>query len=457
MAVAATLPIESLPPLISNEPEVFELTQLASEDFTRAKAERFIGSVVAGSEVAVSYEAAQSLSLLEAVRRAAEGDREAILYVQTCVRTDVIERSIKAGHITRITQAVDDEGHLVQYGQTGRSIQANSLTYATQNPKMRPRVEAETRNLFRIEDAHKQGLLEDYWVVVVSRAADNMTDEELHQEGFFVDTMSIALQATTADGRGNLLTESAFVAGKVSRNAERHDRQMVRQLAAELGLDVGEVNATEMLDRPWLIHRNLMPNGVIDLVQLADKPQGTFFGQDKPQEDYLAYLAQCEQREAELASTVQDITQGLLAEVNQLLTPLDATQKLHELSEAHLVRRAVVDQKIDTTVFGTESAHYIEAARYYQQQGEQDKVHEFLVKAIGTADSSSCPGAGSKQSAEGKGETARSKEEDGDCDFISKKCPMCGAKNVRTLVRKMTSGKKIISGSCGCSKEFSNS
>jgi hypothetical protein len=36
---------------------------------------------------------------------------------------------------------------------------------------------------------------------------------------------------------------------------------------------------------------------------------------------------------------------------------------------------------------------------------------------------------------------------DEDCEFVSKQCPMCGAKNVKTKVTKNS-----ISGSCGCSK-----
>jgi hypothetical protein len=44
------------------------------------------------------------------------------------------------------------------------------------------------------------------------------------------------------------------------------------------------------------------------------------------------------------------------------------------------------------------------------------------------------------------------KSEDGDCEFMSKECPLCHAKNVKTMVKKLSSGKKHISGSCGCSK-----
>lgn len=38
-------------------------------------------------------------------------------------------------------------------------------------------------------------------------------------------------------------------------------------------------------------------------------------------------------------------------------------------------------------------------------------------------------------------------KDDGDCEFISKSCPECGTKNVKTIVTKTH-----ISGSCGCSK-----
>jgi hypothetical protein len=42
---------------------------------------------------------------------------------------------------------------------------------------------------------------------------------------------------------------------------------------------------------------------------------------------------------------------------------------------------------------------------------------------------------------------------DGDCEFMSKKCPECGAKDVKTKVSSIKgTDKKHISGSCGCSK-----
>lgn len=45
---------------------------------------------------------------------------------------------------------------------------------------------------------------------------------------------------------------------------------------------------------------------------------------------------------------------------------------------------------------------------------------------------------------------------DGDCEFISKKCPECNAENVKTRVTKISETQKHISGSCGCSKIVSD-
>jgi hypothetical protein len=44
--------------------------------------------------------------------------------------------------------------------------------------------------------------------------------------------------------------------------------------------------------------------------------------------------------------------------------------------------------------------------------------------------------------------------EDADCEYISKSCPSCGTKNVRTVDKRIIGSKRRISGSCGCSKNY---
>lgn len=43
---------------------------------------------------------------------------------------------------------------------------------------------------------------------------------------------------------------------------------------------------------------------------------------------------------------------------------------------------------------------------------------------------------------------------DEDCEFVSRSCPECGAKNVRTVVKKISETKKRIEGACGCTKVY---
>jgi len=295
--------------------------------------------------------------------------------------------------------------------------------------------------------------------VVLSRAADNMTLEQAAQAGFFTDTMSLAAQATTAEGQG-LTTESAFVAGKAQATAARHDAAMVARLGQRLGVDLAGLTAAQLIDTPLLIPKRCMSNGVIDLARWLDEAAGgTFFGQAVPVQDYREFRAHCQRREAELEPTVRDIVGELITRAPAIRTPLEATEWLGKLSGAYLLKRAVFDQQIDGLVFGLESAAYLEAARYQAVQGNVGQAERFLQRAQAADTSNSCPGAG-KQLGDADPLDAlptdkadqKKTGEDGDCDFISKQCPLCGTKNVKTLVRRLPSGKKHISGSCGCSK-----
>jgi len=439
---------------VSSQPEaeaVRAVPALEIDAESRERAARFIGRLA--SDVVVEHgEAAPTRSLLEALHRAHAGEAEARRLVEMNVRTDVIERTIKAGHVMKVRQEVNERGQVLQHGQTAEEIQANSLRYAAGSWQMRQRIEAETRNMFRIEALQGRGLLKDNYFVVFSRAADNMTPQQAAKAGFFTDTMSLAAQATTAEGQG-LTTESAFVAGKPHVKANRQDAAMVAGVAARLGVDLAGKTATQLIDTPLLIPKRLMSNGVIDVARWLDEAAGgTFFGQDVPTQDYLEFRAQCQQREAELEPTVQTIVAELIAQSPELRTPLEATQRLGKLSGAYLLRRAVTDEQIDGLVFGIESAAYLEAARLSSAQGDSTQAAFFLERAVQADDSSSCPGAGEKEETSDAAKPSEGGEGDGDCDFISKKCPLCGAKNVRTLVRKLASGQKHISGSCGCSK-----
>jgi len=421
------------------------IPELASDEEIRRRAAEFIGAVAVNDCVEAPTAVQPIESLHEAVQLAAEGDRRARAMIETNVRTDVIERTMKAGHITSVDLMVDEAGKIQQHGQRLDSVQANSLRFAADTWQMRERTEAETRNTFRLQYHFDQGDLDDHYFVVFSRAADNMSEAAMKRAGFFTDTMSCAIQVTSVEN-GRLVTASAFVAGVEKPGAPRHDETTVVKAAEKLGVDYSGLDATEILDTPVLVPKRMLPNGTVDLVRLTDAVRGTFFGQAKPAQDYAAYLKLCREREERFEPKVQKIVNQLINERTVIGSPVEAVRRLHEISGEQMLEQAVGDDDIDPAVFGAVSAAALMEARLAYQRGDAERVVEHIRFAKANRMDSSCPGA-----ALGYGEEAdqnRDNSSAGDeCEFVSKKCPECGAKNVKTKVTKSR-----ITGSCGCSK-----
>lgn len=451
---------------IHDERLAFTLPELTADIELRRKAANFIGAVATGawheSQSATARETDEALSvrpiesLYDAIQAAAEGDEMGRRMVEANVSSDVIERTLKAGHIREIDQMVDEAGTIHQYGQSMESVQANSLRFASDNPKMRARSEAETRNSFRIKYCYDMQLLKEYYLVVASRAADNMTKREMQSAGFFTDTMSCAFQVTSEQDN-RLITEAAFVAGVKQPGANRHDGNAVETMLSRLGVTIANLSATELLDTPILVHKSLLPDGALTLVEMYDDAAGgSFFGQDKPRQDYQAYRQKCTEREQGFQHAVGRIVRALIAEVATITGPAMATERLHKLSGKHMIELAGKDVTINPDVFGPASAARIEIARWHMEKGNIEQAQLALREAVKHDRSTSCP-TGKIEPMEGLESDGPSQEADGkdnedaDCDFISKQCPECGAKNVKTKVRKI-SGKKHISGDCGCTK-----
>jgi hypothetical protein len=457
MAVTAeTLQTETFEEIIGHEtwqPLVINVAELEGEQQVQAEAVRFIGSVALGEDI-ISDEVrrAKPWTLMDAIHGAAAGDAESLQMTTTNVLTDVVERTLKAGHITEVPMEINVDGELMQYGQTAADIQANSLRFATQDPAMIQRTQTETRNMFRIQDVLQQGLLDDYYFVVFSRAADNMSESAMQKAGFFTDTMSCAIQATSCKD-GAVPVESAFVAGKKTWDSPRHDAATIGKLGETLGIDLADKSATELLDTPLLIHKSLLPNGVMDLVEMYDDcAGGTFFGEDKPREDYVMYKQKCAQREASFEPRVQAITEQLIAQAGKIHTPEAACDWLNKLSQKEMLEHSITDDSIDPRVFGVDAAYRIEHARYYYRQGDMERMRQLTTQAQRMAKSSSCPGGvvggpagGGEGSLDGEGSGTSDSSKLKDCEFTSKECPKCHQKNVKTVVRK---GRYY--GACGC-------
>ncbi len=433
---------------------VFPVAELDYDIENRLRAAEFIGSIAVSASEQSRQTPDESYSLADALQLAANNDTEARQMVRVNVQKDVIERVIKSGHITRVKLGVNEYGKITQYGQTNEDIQKNSLKYAAGSSQMKNRTKAETRNMMRIQNLYDRGLLEDYAFVVFSRAADDMSEEEMSDIGFFTDTMSCAIQVTTVTD-GQLMVESAFVAGKTSWDAPRHDAATLTKLGESLDVDLGDKTATELLDYPILIHKSRLENGVVDLVKLYDdSADGTFFGEAKPRQDYSVYAQECHEREQSLQEQVDTVVKKLIKAATGLKTARAASRYLAKLSQDAMVEHSVHDTRIDARVFGAEAAFRIEHARQLASTGQADIMQQVLTQAKMVARSSSCPGGSNGNNdvdallrpngLDNSDDTATESLED--CEFVSKECPICHEKNVKTVVKK---GKYY--GECGCS------
>lgn len=438
---------------------VFAVPEMVEDTEIRRRAAAFIGAVATGSfvhkEQQIAADEALTIkpieSLYDAILLAYKGDEQGRKMVRTNVYTDAIERTIKSAHILQVELSVDATGDIQQHGQSMNSIQANSLAYAANNPRMQARTEAETRNAFRIKQAYESGKLADYSFVVVSRAADNMTVAEMKEVGFFTDTMSCALQVTSAHDT-TLTTESAFVAGCERPGAVRHDQATIEKMFGRLGVDIRDKPAADLIDIPLLIHNSLLPDGVSNLVELYDDcAGGTFFGEAKRRQDYREYRSKCQQREQGFQPTIDAIVAELIAQAPFLTSRIDASDRLSKISGKHLIRLAGEDHTINPDVFGTLSSVRIEMARWHYENGNVMQAEAELDEAAITDQSSSCPSGVKNSQTQAKNGTKESSKDNDDCEFVSKECPVCGEKNVKTVVKKIGT-KKQISGACGCSK-----
>lgn len=447
-------------------PLVLAVAERAEDMWACWRAERLFKAVGKGAlATEVTVEAVETThTLADTIQAAAEGDEEANQRLEMNASTDLVERAYKAGFVIDIPLKVHDDGTVEQYGQTTSMLYGNTLTYANDNPKMQPRAEAETRNGYRIEELNREGWFEaGYSMVVMSRVPINMTRQELKDSSFFDETMSIAIQVTRGVDEGELQVQAGFVAGVKEAGGERHDGQAIVDLAADWGVDYEGLDPTEIIDYPILVHNSLIPNGVIDVAALLDQkiPGQSFFGQDKPTQDYLAFREECRQQQASFVSLTKEIANQLKAEAAELTDPVDAIRRLDELSEEKLLLRSLEDHTIDPRVFGPKAAPYITEARMAMHRGDMQKVWLTTQMALKLADSSSCPSGLRKKDTSPEQDSPLDKpegledkelgQEELDCKEVKDgalvNCPFCKQK-VRAIVPEKGGKIYCSNGSC---------
>jgi hypothetical protein len=352
---------------------------------------QFLGGVAIRGEAGEPIAPAESnkSNLMTATQLAAMGDAQARRMIYNNAATDVAERLFKAAHQTKIQMHMVD-GHLEQEGRLLTDIHRSTLEHTVLNGEMLRRTKSELKNALLFEQLHQRGILRDYDAVVFSPSSTTMSPAEKKSYGLFVDTESCSIQYLTATG-DSVVLETAFVAGKITPESDRHDIAAIRRLAGMHGLELKTTDGTDMLQHVLLIPK-AQTKGVADVVEWYDDAAGgTFYGQAVPRQDYHQYAESCLRRSAEFDDMVQEIVAQLISEAHTFTQPMDAILRLDELSGQFSIKRAIHDVSIDEAVFGRQAAQHVRDARFFMEQGDIGRAEDSLAQAQATNESSSCP------------------------------------------------------------------
>ncbi|MCX6727340.1 MAG: hypothetical protein NTX11_00815 [Candidatus Saccharibacteria bacterium] len=403
---------------------------LASHEFPElwssasAKATKFLGSLSMRGQVEVSHvpEHVSDTTLLAGIQSARHGDAHSLSMVKTNVMTDVSERLYKVAHQSKVALQFE-QGKLIQNNRHLIDIHRNTFENMTLNSVMRKRSEHELRNAYMFEELHEAGVLQTHAALVFSCAPKD--EATLRDYGFYADTASCSIQMLRADGSSAIL-ETAMVAGKKTPHGIRHDEATIKALASDEDIDLLPSDSDDMLQFIMLVPKSEIPNGMSDIIRRYDqKAGGTFYGQDAPSQDYLAYAEICHQRDAQFMPMVESITNQLLHEAAGFKNPIDAIKRLDELSERYCVDKGIEDKSIDVAVFGAEAAFHIQQARDFMARGEYYLASQSALQAKQTATSSSCPFFRNANSDPSSGEDSGSGAQS---EKKWMNCPYCAAK-----------------------------
>lgn len=402
------------------------------------------GAFAVGNVVDIELiEQAGSLTLMDSVLEASGGSEIGRERIRQNVATDVAERLFKAGHQTSIKLKYKD-GRLEQNGVPYIDIQKNTLKNMPLNPVMSKRTQHETNNTILFERLYLEGVLDTYDVLVLSPTPVDVRTREAYN--FFTDTDSLSCQYLKKTDDNELTMETAMVAGKKSPDSLRHDIPVVFTILESAGYDTENMDENDAIGAVVLI-RKTDTSGVHDFVEMYDNLIGdnVFYGEEKPRQDYCKYREVCRRREEQFDDLVNQITEQLIKEANSFKKPYDAIERLDELSDQYCLAYAIDNNEINARVFGTESAQHIEFARAAKEQNDSFALNMHMKFALQTSQSGSCPLAkrlGDRLSSiefdEDGNDTTGEQTKLKDCEFVSRQCPVCKEKNVKTKVKNGT-------------------
>lgn len=330
-----------------------------------------------------------------------KGDQEGRDMAESNIATEAFEQIYKAGIVTKKKRLqTDSESNIYQNGQSLDAVHANALHLSSGSEVIRPRTEAEIKNNSTIMHGHATGLTKTHAYLVFSMTAEGVSDEHLDKLNFFSVTKPISVQMTTEDDEG-LFMQSAFYAGVKDENGPRQDREIVEKTGDAFGADYRDKSAPEIIEHGVWVPKDFFKDKLDDaeklelrhVIKFMDELNGgdTFYGQDKPKQDYALHEEQCHQLEDGFSDEVSAIADQLAQEIDQLPDAVAVCKRMAKLVQERMVIKAINDTSIDSRVFGKTASASIEKGRTAMAHGRRDEAMIYQIHALKTATSGSCP------------------------------------------------------------------
>ncbi|HEX5744005.1 MAG TPA: hypothetical protein VFX84_00960 [Candidatus Saccharimonadales bacterium] len=429
---------EEVPAVIGAEDTEFEPQAVESH-------EAWLGSLAVAPSGEIREEAAD-INLLERTKAAKAGDPEARSWLNLNVDTAIFEAVFKKRYIGEVFMDRGPDGELQQFGQTNEDIHKNAVTLRPgRHPILEEITEAEGLNRHRIEKALAAGKLEDHYYLAFSLVPEDVPETELGPDGdgYFLDSLTLSLQATTETASGRVKTETAFMSGVEEQDgdgfeerlARRHDFKAVARVRERHGLKPLDT-ASEHLRGGFFVPKHMMPNGVADVMLWMDEAADEVLDREieRRPEDYAGIRLESKRKEASLKGVREKVVEDLFAAVEALKDPMESVQALWESVRQHATEDSFTNLHIDPKVFGRKAAADIDRAREHIRNGDDKAAQIYMQKAHDEAVVAGCGGGA------GRARTARPESSEdlshvaGEDEFgsLAFRCPDCGRINVRS-------------------------
>lgn len=408
----------------------------AERDFeTRRRLMKVLGAVAyEGAAASIEQAEAEHATLATVAEDYFSEDQEraemAKARLSADLRTNVFEILAPMGHVSCSTSSYEGDG-FYQNGYSQRAMYAHGTLHG-KGVVERERRELETLNELRIEDGFLNGFTETHYFVETSRAPDEdeMPGELAEDNGYNVDWRigKLRLTEVQADGIRNSYTASLM---GVDKEGNAYDKAGVANIHQELGLDLGDASATAQLGAGFWVPKDRLPRGIADVVELNDRglPTEAFFGSEGEDGDYDTVLQESLEREARIATELD----GKVAELAQKLRGASCKEALLIMggyAKDYATELCSVDTSYDPAQFGAAASADIMMAREHARNGDMDSFQQMVLSAQANAIVFMC-GMRVSSSLNPDG-TPKTESNSGTCDYISKECPLCEAKQART-------------------------